>query len=53
MDHNCCLSGGRLPGDWAEQNLFFQPTLSYIINPGSSSSIKNALPLTLRIGVLF
>lgn len=35
------------------RNFFVQPTLSYIINPGTNASLKNALPLTLRIGLVF
>jgi porin len=35
------------------RNLFVQPTLTYIINPGTSSAIRNPLPLTLRVGLVF
>jgi porin len=35
------------------RNLFVQPTLTYIINPGTSSAIRNALPVTLRVGLVF
>jgi carbohydrate-selective porin OprB len=35
------------------RNLFVQPTLTYIIDPGTNSAIRNALPITLRGGLLF
>jgi porin len=35
------------------KNLFVQPTLTYIINPGVNSEIRNALPFTIRVGLVF
>lgn len=34
-------------------NVFLQPTLTYIIDPGSNSGIKNPLAVTLRLGIQF
>jgi porin len=35
------------------QNLFLQPVLSWIPDPGKSTGIPSALALTLRMGILF